>query len=190
MNTVEHVGYGTLRLNNILACLTLILLVGFSHQLRAQYRVSDPTVCEYTSTPPAPNLNNVGNFNGVVSCPNVGPATQKSLSDSTAWNHQVPNIPSIPLTSSYGTGFEWQCTEYAYRYYYIYYGLRIFDNTSGEDADQWPTENGLNLTYLKSGQSIPPRVGDAIVFDDPNHTSGHVGIVRSVAVLNVQSTQI
>jgi surface antigen len=93
------------------------------------------------------------------------------------------NGPSFEHVENYGTfGYEYQCTELAYRFICEHYGLCKKKEGAYGNAKAWygnTTHPVLGkLTRYPSGGKVAPQPGDVLVFGSGKY--GHVAIVKDV----------
>lgn len=103
----------------------------------------------------------VGTFNGV-----------------TAYsNYNDPNpYPGVKnWIGTYCTGYKWACVEYANRYYYSVYGMKI---AGGNANTYYGAAASKGLKSYANGGTVRPAVGDILC--SSSGSQGHVAIIREV----------
>jgi len=99
----------------------------------------------------------LGSFNGVVAYSNSGDPYK-----------------TLKYVNGYCTGYEYECVEFAARYYFVVYGMRV----AGGYAKTWFGSAGTKgLRPYSNGGTTKPAVGDIFA---ASYSNGHVAICREV----------
>jgi uncharacterized protein (TIGR03437 family) len=95
-----------------------------------------------------------------------------------------------------GTGLEWQCVEFARRYYLQIYGAPTDKSNLGNASSWYENYSQLGLLQYQNGGTTPPQIGDILTSagcstsacgatEAAKTASGHVAIVSNVTPTQV-----
>lgn len=87
----------------------------------------------------------------------------------------------------YNLGLKWQCVEFAKRYYYLKYGLKMSDSfgNAKDFFDDTLADKEFNVArgmmQFRNTRRNPPMVNDLIIYgSSDSNPYGHMGIITSI----------
>lgn len=151
--------------------LLLLILGGISNSVNANNNFKIPRQCELECITP------------------YGEVTGMSKSGVKAFSNCNSNCVIFEPNKYKGTytGIKWQCVEYARRWLLVNHGVVYGDVDIASDI--WnkitylthvSTNKKLTLKSFLNGSSIPPKVGDLLIYAKAFNETGHVAIVVDI----------